>query len=539
MKSLNSHSFALGLPGFKADGECIDGDAGQDAMNIESTSEAGAVCLRSELEAKTLDMKKSLVTISNVHCSPSEACATAARHQDTRMDPGSQKEQQEGIAMTGSLERQTPLALPGAFRIYPCGSGRSEVLAGEYSAELRLGEDSIVTVADNHIVLDATLANPSCRFDSAIQQATEVDPTQPDKSRVLRRRAIAFILVVTLACIVGISVGIATSESKRKEANVEYQIISFEQFRDTRLPPDSFQRSEADPQSPQRRALQWLEESLGGSTVVSWRILQRYALAVLYFALRGDGWYNNTGWVTDAHECTWSSLADHSELSNRIWDSPCDASDRYVSLAIADNNVTGSVPPEIGLLSNLENIDLTENDIAGEIPTTIGILTKLLQLLLSGNDFVGSIPSEIGGLQLLTKLRVGWNRLAGTIPTEIGMLRQISYISASHNLLTGPLPPQIGMLAKIQTMYINSNRLNGTVPLAVSNMTSLSIFQVGRNLLSGTIPTEIALLKNVNFLSLETNQITGPIPTHLGLMPILNELYLERTLLAGTIPAEL
>jgi hypothetical protein len=533
------HVLAHGLPGNQSGDECVGGGALPDATETESVSESDAIFLQSELEAKTLDMKKSLGTRRHVKYSPSESCAATAYQQGTSIYPSTLKEEHEELAVTPQPESQIPLAMPGAFRVYPSDYVGSTTLPDDYSDERGQGRNSVVAATDNHIVLDAVLAVPPSLRDVPIQRATQVDPTKPDKSRALRRRAVAFVFSVTLVCIVGISVGIVASENKPKETSFEYQIISFEQFRDTRLPPDSLQRSAADKQSPQSRALQWLEESLDGSTLVSWRIVQRYALAVLYFALNGEGWFNNTGWVMDAHECTWPSLADHSELSNRIWDSPCDASDRYVSLAIADNNVTGSVPPEIGLLTNLESIDLAHNYVVGEIPTNIGILTKLLQLLLSDNDLVGSIPSEIGRLQQLSKLRLDENQLTGAIPTEIGMLLQISYISASHNLLTGSLPPQIGMLANAQTMYLNSNRFNSTIPLTVSNMTSLNIFQVGWNLLSGTIPTEIALLKNVNFLSLERNEITGRIPTHLGLMPILSELYLERTMLSGAIPSEL
>ena len=65
------------------------------------------------------------------------------------------------------------------------------------------------------------------------------------------------------------------------------------------------------------------------------------------------------------------------------------------------------IPPEIGLLINLKELDLSGGEMIGEIPPQIGNLKNLKSLDLRWNDFSGSIPFEIGQLSNLEFLGLG------------------------------------------------------------------------------------------------------------------------------------
>ena len=67
-------------------------------------------------------------------------------------------------------------------------------------------------------------------------------------------------------------------------------------------------------------------------------------------------------------------------------------------LDLNSNNLTGSIPPEIGNLTNLTYLNLQDNQLTGSIPPEIGDLTNLNYLKLENNQLTGSIPSEIGNL---------------------------------------------------------------------------------------------------------------------------------------------
>jgi len=59
------------------------------------------------------------------------------------------------------------------------------------------------------------------------------------------------------------------------------------------------------------------------------------------------------------------------------------------------NDLTGSIPPELGNLDSLEDLSLSSNDLTGSIPDELGNLDSLTYLTLSSNNLTGSIPPEL------------------------------------------------------------------------------------------------------------------------------------------------
>ena len=88
-------------------------------------------------------------------------------------------------------------------------------------------------------------------------------------------------------------------------------------------------------------------------------------------------------------------------------------------IILVTQGLTGSIPPEIGCLTNLTVLDLSWNQLSGDIPPEIGSLTNLTALNLSYNQLTGEIPPEIGNLTNLTYLRLHYNQLTGEIPPEV------------------------------------------------------------------------------------------------------------------------
>ena len=54
--------------------------------------------------------------------------------------------------------------------------------------------------------------------------------------------------------------------------------------------------------------------------------------------------------------------------------------------------MSGPLPPELGSLTNLEELHLGNNDLSGPIPPELGGLVNLGRLFLGGNEFSGCIP---------------------------------------------------------------------------------------------------------------------------------------------------
>ncbi|GLT31725.1 hypothetical protein SLA2020_064400 [Shorea laevis] len=81
------------------------------------------------------------------------------------------------------------------------------------------------------------------------------------------------------------------------------------------------------------------------------------------------------------------------------------------------NNLTGSLPSELGLLRGLYMLNLSHNQIFGDIPTSISSMSTLESLDLSFNSLSGEIPTTLTLLDFLTTLSLSYNNLSGKIPT--------------------------------------------------------------------------------------------------------------------------
>ena len=81
--------------------------------------------------------------------------------------------------------------------------------------------------------------------------------------------------------------------------------------------------------------------------------------------------------------------------------------------------LSGTLPPELGLLSELRELTIPGSYLSGGIPPELGTLSKLRHLRLHTNFLTGSIPSELGRLTQLERLDLGFNFLSGCIPVEL------------------------------------------------------------------------------------------------------------------------
>jgi hypothetical protein len=132
------------------------------------------------------------------------------------------------------------------------------------------------------------------------------------------------------------------------------------------LPAYSIDLAESDADSPQAKALAWLEnDPLYNDYQNVYRLNQRYALAVLYYSTNGTSWDTSTGWMSDDNECTW--YMDDEDLG----DDHCGADSRLTMLDLYGNGLEGSIPTEVELLTDLEEISLAEEGISGTIPTEL------------------------------------------------------------------------------------------------------------------------------------------------------------------------
>jgi len=231
----------------------------------------------------------------------------------------------------------------------------------------------------------------------------------------------------------------------------------------------------------QYSALQWLASDDLFFIYSDQRKVQRYAMATLYYGLIGEQWWNKSGWLIERDECLWANKAAVS----------CNSDGMVIAIDSQDNNVAGSIPPELGLLSGLEVLEL------------------------QGNKILGTIPEELYNLRSLQKLNLASNILTGSLSTNLGSLGSLAYFNVNNNSLKGPLPSEIGQLSNVGIFGVGKNSLTGTLPTSIGQMTSLSVISLQNNHFSGPLPSEIALLNSLNVIYIGTSDITGPFPENI------------------------
>ncbi len=128
------------------------------------------------------------------------------------------------------------------------------------------------------------------------------------------------------------------------------------------------------------------------------------------------------------------------------------AKDRRPSLDLSKQGLT-ALPPEIGQLTNLQELDLENNQLSA-LPPEIGQLTSLQELNLDSNQ-LRALPPEIGQLTSLQELKLHGNQLRA-LPPEIGHLSSLESLDVDDNPLNEPPVEVIQQGTKAVLAYLRA-----------------------------------------------------------------------------------
>ncbi|GKY92919.1 hypothetical protein MPSEU_000260900 [Mayamaea pseudoterrestris] len=330
--------------------------------------------------------------------------------------------------------------------------------------------------------------------------------------------------------------------------------------------------------SPQNQALVWQAGALNFDSLSEAELTQRYALATLFYSTAGEQWTDSSQWLSDESECDWFSRSN----------APCNGAGNLIDLSLGFNQVGGSLPPEIGLLTRLRALALsggTAVALGGSLPSEIGSLTALTSLSLRANLMEGTLPTSLSALTALTfldlssnkfsgslddvlgdwndlremdlsannfdgsipdltpfvnlqRLNLGANSFTGSLNDSVGQLDSLRELTISQNMITA-LSETLGLLPNLSILAAGENRLSGRLSPSLGASDSLRTIVLRSNLLSGNVPPELGRLSSLRYLDLSNNSFDGSIPTTLGNLGDLIDLQLQSNSLTGAIPTEL
>ncbi|CAK9186433.1 unnamed protein product [Ilex paraguariensis] len=187
-------------------------------------------------------------------------------------------------------------------------------------------------------------------------------------------------------------------------------------------------------------------------------------------------------------------------------------------LKIAGNNITGSIPPELGNSTQFHILDFSSNHLTGEIPKEFGKLTSLLELYLNGNQLSGGIPQELGSLNGLLSLDLSRNKLSGSLPGSLVHCLPLHYLNLSNNIFSKEISVQMGMLVHLSQLDLSHNLLTGKIPSQIKSLQSLEVLNLSHNNLSGLIPKDFEDMRGLSNIDISYNELEGPIPNSAAFM---------------------
>ncbi|KAJ6305729.1 hypothetical protein OIU78_021132 [Salix suchowensis] len=239
----------------------------------------------------------------------------------------------------------------------------------------------------------------------------------------------------------------------------------------------------------------------------------------------------------------------------------CDSSNtRVTSISLSKLSLSGTLPPEISTLSELQSLTFQDNQLSGAIPS-LANLTNLQTILLNTNNFTSISPGFLQGLTSLQTLSVGGNvnlspwqltadlaqcaslttltanecNLFGSIPDVFESLPSLQNLRLSYNNFTGALPPSFAN-SGIQNLWLNNqqNGLTGSIEV-IGSMTQLAQVWLHKNEFTGPIP-DLTECKSIFDLQLRDNQLSGIVPASLVSLPKLVNVSLSNNKFQGPVP---
>ncbi|CAN6252335.1 unnamed protein product [Urochloa humidicola] len=131
------------------------------------------------------------------------------------------------------------------------------------------------------------------------------------------------------------------------------------------------------------------------------------------------------------------------------------------ALLLNNDNLSGPLPANIGF-SKFSYLALANNKLTGSIPSSIEHLQdSLFEVLLLNNQLSGCLPHELGMLHKATVIDAGKNQLTGPIPSSFSCLSSVEQLNLDENRLYGQVPNSLCKLAAGPTGRLANLTLSG------------------------------------------------------------------------------
>ena len=110
--------------------------------------------------------------------------------------------------------------------------------------------------------------------------------------------------------------------------------------------------------------------------------IQLLVLTAIYNNTNGENWKRKSNWLSDRQISEWEGIEVNQEGN-------------VIKINLSDNNLSGTIPKQIGDLKDVIEIRMNNNNITGNLPPEFSNLQKLIYLDLTDNKLIGKLPQSV------------------------------------------------------------------------------------------------------------------------------------------------
>ncbi len=223
-----------------------------------------------------------------------------------------------------------------------------------------------------------------------------------------------------------------------------------------------------------------------------------FALVTIYEAMNGESWHVKTNWMKpDIDVCEWHGVHCGGELlpkENAVREdanavavdsftvsgpAPGDLDDdRFLTddgtfavdgFVVEDDSTAHDATGE--RIFSIHNLELQANNLAGSIPDEILMLSNMVGLLdLSTNAITGTIPTQLAHLNRLRGFDIHNNQLESVLPYALSEMENLWLFDVSYNPTLGGRQIPFESWKNIEQLQIQGTKMTGTIPDEVCTM---------------------------------------------------------------------
>ncbi|KAL7427424.1 hypothetical protein ACHAXH_000904 [Discostella pseudostelligera] len=252
--------------------------------------------------------------------------------------------------------------------------------------------------------------------------------------------------------------------------------------------------------TPQAQALNWIiTDDAAQLCPEDASLVQRYTLALFYFAMNGDNWNECSAPAEyDPASIDLANIACNLTTTNATDLFPTDISGTNAWLSPDSECTWGGVSCYAENTANsfkVNVIEMESNGLSGTLPEEMQELTAIRFLALERGEISGTIPNSFGTLQSLLLLDLDYNELTGTLPDTLWTLASLRQLDLNNNNFVGPLSEDIGLLTELRFIQVDNNDLTGTIPSSLGEIPNISLIGLSGNAFVGAAPSEVCALR--------------------------------------------